>query len=231
MTKLDTLIATEIDDLLNIGARLNQTLMAANAGLKSEQLSEASAWVTRLRQLIRRLYGEKSQHFESYSKSLSTNAFYSLHSQHYRHFTQMLGVAQAVKHDISCGLLTNIKNIVHADVFADFLEMGEHLLEEGYKDAAAVIIGSVLEDTLRKLSERAGLPIALPSGKALTIDPLNTQLAKENVYNKLVQKEITTWAHVRNKAAHGEYSEFNVDHVRSMLVFVQRFASEHLART
>ena len=177
--------------------------------------------------LIRRLYGEKSQHFESYSSALSTNNFYYLHSEWNAHFSQVVGVARAIKHDLDNGLLVQFKALVQADVFADFLEMGEYLLQEGYKDAAAVIIGSVLEDGLRKLAEANGIPLMQTSGKPMTIDPLNVELAKQDVYSKLVQKQITSWAHIRNKAAHGEFGEYNKEQVQMMLLFVQGFAAEH----
>ncbi|CAM5783875.1 hypothetical protein RFUL19S_01210 [Rhizobacter fulvus] len=185
-------------------------------------------WVTRLGQLIRKLYGERSQHFAAYNKAVETGNFYNLHSNYYEHFTQAFGVCRAIQHDIKQGLLADFKALVQAEVFSDFLEMGEYLLNEGYKDAAAIIIGSVLEDGLRKLSERAGLPLSSDSGKPLTIEPMNSQLAKAEAYSKLVQKQITSWAHIRNKAAHGEFTEYTLDQVKMMLLFVQSFASEHL---
>ncbi len=52
-----------------------------------------------------------------------------------------------MKYDLENGLLDDIQKLLQADIFANFLEMSEHLLKEGYKDPAAVIIGSVLEDT------------------------------------------------------------------------------------
>lgn len=228
MLKLNSRITSEIDSLVETGVRLNQLVSTSSRRIGGDELAEIATWVTRLGQLVRNLYGEKSQHFDSYSRALATPNFYNLHGDYYEHFTQMQGVANAIKHDLSNGLLINIKSLAQAEVFADFLEMGEYLLNEGYKDAAAVIIGSVLEDSLRKLCERASLTVVGNSGKPLTIDPLNTQLAKADVYSKLVQKQITTWAHVRNKAAHGDYSEYTTEQVQMMLLFVQSFASEHL---
>lgn len=228
MRKLDSRITAEIDSLVEAGTRLNRSVSNSPNGITEDELAEVATWVTRLGQLVRNLYGEKSQPFDSYSRALETNNFYVLHGNYYEHFTQMLGVANAIKHDVSNGLLFDIKALIQAEVFADFLEMGEYLLNEGYKDAAAVIIGSVLEDGLRKLCERASLPVVTDSGKRLTIDPLNAGLAKADVYSKLVQKQITSWAHVRNKAAHGEFDEYNVEQVRMMLLFVQSFAGEHL---
>ena len=106
--------------------------------------------------------------------------------------------------------------------------MGEYLLNEGYKDASAVIVGAVLEDGLRKLCDKNGISTVNSSGRNLTIDPLNSELAKAEVYNKLTQKKITTWAHVRNKAAHGQYDEYNREQVEMMLLFVQGFSSDYL---
>lgn len=229
MVKADERIAAEVEDLVQSGLRINRSASTSSSGIGGDELAEVAMWVTRLGQLIRKLYGESSQHFASYSKALSTNNFYNLHSNYYEHFTQLYGVAKAVQHDLKAGLLFNLRSVVQAEVFADFLEMGEYLLNEGYKDAAAVIIGTVLEDGLRKLSERASLPVASDTGRQLTMDPLNAQLAKAEVYSKLTQKQITSWAHVRNKAAHGEFKEYTLEQVKMMLLFVQAFTAEHLA--
>ena len=229
MPKLDARITAEVDDLVQVGQRLHRSASSSSSGIGGDELAEVAMWVTRLGQLIRKLYGEKSQHFASYDKALSINNFYNLHSNYYEHFTQVFGVAKAVQHDIKAGLLVNLRSLVQAEVFADFLEMGEYLLNEGYKDAAAVIIGTVLEDGLRKLSERASLPLIFDTGKPLTMEPLNAQLAKADAYSKLVQKQITSWAHIRNKAAHGEFNEYTLEQVKMMLLFVQGFTAEHLA--
>jgi hypothetical protein len=106
--------------------------------------------------------------------------------------------------------------------------MGEHLLNEGYKDAAAVIIGTVLEDSVRKLCQSKGISTTKQNGTQLTIDPMNAELAKAQVYSKLEQKQITTWAHIRNKAAHGEYSKYDKKQVEMMLMFVQAFSRKYL---
>jgi hypothetical protein len=228
MPSFDSAIIKEIDDLVTSGQKFNEMVTNASSNVKGEELAQLSMWVVRLGQLVRNLYGEHSQHHTSYKSALDSHDFYSLHSNHYRQFTQMLGVARAVKHDLANGLLSSLKSLAQAEVFADFLEMGEHLLTGGYKDAAAVIIGSVLEDGLRRLCVMHGLPTSATDGRPMTMDPLNAQLAKFDAYSKLVQKQITSWAHVRNKAAHGEYSEYTKEQVQMMLLFVQSFTAEHL---
>ena len=50
-------------------------------------------------------------------------------------------------------------------LFADFLEMASELQRKGFKDAAAVIAGSTLEEHLRKLATKAQLPIYRQQGR------------------------------------------------------------------
>jgi len=228
MPSLDDKINTEVKSLVESGMSILNKIQKLDSSLPANEVVDVSSWVTRLGQLIRRLYTESSEHYKSYTHALSTTNFYNLHSNWNTHFAQLVGVSKSIQHDITTGFLIDFKSIVQADIFADFLEMGEYLLQEGYKDAAAVIIGTVLEDTLRKLSERNGLPVANASGKPLTMEPLNVELAKQEVYSKLTQKQITSWAHIRNKAAHGEFDEYNAEQVQFMLLFVQGFASDSL---
>jgi len=63
-------------------------------------------------------------------------------------------------------------------MFSDFLEMAGYLLSEAYKDAAAVIIGSILEAQLRKLADKHGIVVLKPDGKPKTADTLNGDLLR-----------------------------------------------------
>ena len=229
MNRIEKITQTEINSFVDIGTKIVNRAMSADSGFEGSELAEVTSWVTRLGQLIRKLYGTDSQQFSNYNQALKTDSFYNIHSNSYAQVSQMLGISMSVKHDYDNGLLDNIKSLLQADIFADFLEMGEYLLNEGYKDAAAVIIGAVLEDSLRKLCDNNGISTNKENGSPLTIDPINVALAKGDVYSKLVQKQITTWAHVRNKAAHGEYSEYDKKQIEMMLLFVQNFSEQYLA--
>lgn len=229
MTHTDKVIKKEIDLLVSLGDKIVQQASSADSGFEGNDLVNVSSWVTRLGQLIRKLYGENSQNFDNYNAAISIDNFYNIHRNWYGHISQLQGIALAVKHDIENDLLGSIKGLLQADLFADFLEIGEHLLEEGYKDAAAVTIGAVLGDGLRKLCNKNEIKTIKPNGSPMTIDPLNAELAKKNIYSKLVQKQVTSWAHIRNKAAHGEYEEYNKEQVKMMLLFVQGFAGQHLS--
>ncbi len=106
--------------------------------------------------------------------------------------------------------------------------MASYLLDEGYKDPAAVLIGGVLEEHLRKLCIKYGISIE-ENYKPKKADKINSDLSKEKVYSKLDQKSITAWLDLRNKAAHGKYDEYSKKQVLLMLEGVRKFISRNTA--
>lgn len=221
-------IKKEIDELVNYGNRLIGIATRSGKSLGSDYITQTSTWVTKIGQIIRNLCPKNSQYLKNYEALLAREQFKYIHSGYYSHICEMSGIINAIKDDFEKGLLVNIRHLLQAEIFADFLEMSEYLLNENYKDAAAVIIGSVLEDSLRKLATANGINILTPNDKYLTLEPLNIELAKNNVYDKLIQKQITSWGDLRNKAAHGRYNEYDRDQVKMMLLFVQKFCSDYL---
>ena len=135
-----------------------------------------------------------------------------------------VGALRALRRDYDAGYLSSVQSLVRAEVFADFLEMAEHLLKQGYKDPCAVLVGGVLEDHLRSLCQGRGIPLQL-SGKPKKTDSMNNDLASADVYSKLDQKNVTAWLDLRNKAAHAQYGEYNHDQVQNLLIGVREFAA------
>jgi hypothetical protein len=134
----------------------------------------------------------------------------------------LAGILSAMRKAYDAGYLATVSELIHADVFADFVEMAAYLLSEGYKDPAAVVIGSVLEEHLRQLSVKNGI-LTSTAGKPKTADQLNADLAGKGAYSKLDQKSITSWLDLRNKAAHGKYGEYTKEQVDLMLQGIQNF--------
>jgi|ERR1700733_3820198 hypothetical protein len=135
------------------------------------------------------------------------------------------GILKAIRTDYESGYLQSVVELVHADLFADFLEMAHYLLQQGYKDPAAVIIGSVLEEHLRKLCQKNGIDVVKSDGSPKKADTLNAELSGSNIYSKLDQKNVTAWLDLRNKAAHGHYLEYTKEQVELMLQSVLDFTA------
>jgi len=135
-----------------------------------------------------------------------------------------IGILNALKEDLELGYLTNIKNLVIAEVFSDFIDIAEHLLENGYKDPAASLVGAVLENGLRKIAEKYNIPIRNNDD----IGSLNTKIADKEIYNRLVQRQIQAWKAIRDSADHGRFNDYKSDDVKSMLEGVRRFLTENI---
>ena len=175
----------------------------------------AVQWVTSSLSFLRQVFGSDSDYFLMFQSSVRTLDDISV--------ADALGVLRAAKEDYERGYLFNLRQLVNAEVFDDFLGQAEHLLSNGYFQPSAVVAGSVLEDGLRKLCDRN--KIALPDKPKL--DTMNANLAKAGVYNKLAQKNVTAWADLRNKAAHGQWDQFTRADVEGMLHGVRHFMSDH----
>lgn len=228
MDKRTADLISEIDKLLSTADGLIDFGKANRSSLPVDRIKELTSWSMKVGSLLSRIYPQKNSEGNRIYAEFSKYKTDALHSNYYEHLVVMYGALDAVKYELENGLLDKLKGLLQADIFADFLEMGEHLLKEGYKDASAVIIGSVLEDTLRKLCEYNNIRTINDKGKRLTIEPLNVELEKSGVYNQLVKKQITSWADLRNNAAHGHFDEYDSKQVQSMIHFVEVFSSDYL---
>lgn len=136
------------------------------------------------------------------------------------------GILNALRQDYAAGRMRTIQERVRSDVFSDFLEMAEYLIEdEGLKDPAAVLASGVLEQHLRKLCDKHSVTVPAKA----TIDPMNNELAKANIYGKNEQKQILAWAGIRNSAAHAKYHEYTADQVKLMIQGIRLFLTTYPA--
>jgi hypothetical protein len=140
----------------------------------------------------------------------------------------MVGILSALRQAYEANYLDRVAELIHAEVFGDFIEMAEYLLSEGYKDPAAVLIGSVLEEHLRQLCARHGIDTET-AGRPKAANQLNSDLTAYSVYSKLDQKGITAWLDLRNKAAHGKYAEYTKEQVALLLSGVRDFMTRNSA--
>jgi hypothetical protein len=167
---------------------------------------EVTGLITTVFETIKRFAPRGSQYRESMDRLIEIHGVSSGTV-----LPHVIGVLDSLWAAYAKGFLTSVAELIHADIFSDFLEMAEYLLSEGYKDPAAVIVGSVLEEHLRQLANANGVAIDV-GAEPKKADQL-----------KLDQKSITAWLDLRNKAAHGRYGEYSPEHVRLFLMGVRHF--------
>lgn len=179
---------------------------------------ERQSLVTRAIAAVHRISGPSSTYSQEVDRILKQNPPLHVHT------SPIMGILLALREDTANGYIRNLAEIVHADIFSDFLDMARHLLDNGYKDPAAVLAGSTLESQLKNLAIKNSIPTE-NAGKAKKASQLNVDLARANVYNKLDEKNVTAWLDLRNKAAHGSYTEYNLDQVKLLVSSIQDFIS------
>jgi hypothetical protein len=99
---------------------------------------------------------------------------------------QLIGILKALRADIEEGYPTTFEEDMHADVFSDFLSMGDSLVADNFVLLAVIVAGAALESHLSALVDRNGVRLA-GRGKHKRATPLNDDLAKQGVYRTAEQ--------------------------------------------
>jgi len=171
---------------------------------------------------ILHLYGDKHPYYLSFKKEVEDNYASEIEVG--------ISIIHNIKSEIENGWLSSLKGIITSEIFSDFMEMAEHLINQGYKDPAAVVIGSVLEEHLRQLCSANDIETTTIKGDTtvpLSAERLNNSLAKANVYSKFDLKTITAQFDIRNSAAHGKYDEYDIKQVQLMYQNVLSFLTRN----
>ena len=131
---------------------------------------------------------------------------------------------------LKTGLATGIspERKAQLDVVSDFLGQANSLVEDDrfHPAAAAILIGASLEEFLRTWVEAEGLSIG---GGTPGIDAYSKALRTADVISKQDVKDITSWAGIRNHAAHGEWDQVSDrDRIRLMLEGVNLFMRQKI---
>lgn len=220
--KLDNLILkgfTEIEKETEVLRKLRQikphTTTLSGDPIFMVPYAEFKGWGTRALNLLKRIFGEDSIHFQEFSKIFSRSV------GDIDHFEACRAIFLSAKKDYEGGYLFNLRALAKADVLDDILDQVKELFNFGYKDAACILTGVSLETALKELSIRENIPL----GK---LDRMNVELCKIGTYNMAKQKQITAWAELRNKAVHGEWSAYDTNDVQDFYEGTQRFIADYL---
>lgn len=149
-----------------------------------------------------------------------------------RFLAQLKGIVDDLRSALMAGHLVAYGELIRSEVFGDVLDMASHLLDEGYKDPAAVIAGTALEIHMRELCKKASIPISVTKGTDVVpkrAASMNDDLRKQGIYSSLEQKQVAFWQDLRNKAAHGDYGLYDHAQVAQMVQGVRDFIAKYPA--
>lgn len=215
-------ITIRVDELIQKGNQLLASKFINRDGFERIDSSVFAGLKAATLSLILKIYNKSHPYYTEIEKGV----YYEYPSL----AKDLLYVLESIREEITGGWLFTTRGLVSSEIFADFLEMAEHLLNEKYKDPAAVMIGSVLEEHLRQLCLKNNINIEVEKNDKKIpkkADLLNSDLASGQVYNKLDQKNVTAWLDLRNKAAHGKYGDYTKEQVEIMYNGVMDFMTRN----
>ena len=149
-------IVAQLDDLLKESETLSRRSKHDDFSDLPEQ--EVSRSASRVEAAIHRVAGRPSNHVDQTDRVLKAGGYAGFITR------ALVGILASLRDDVAAGYLKSQRELIHAELFADFLEMAQYLLNEGYKDAAAVIAGSSLETHLRQLCQKNRISSDIASG-------------------------------------------------------------------
>jgi hypothetical protein len=211
----DTRYLNWLDELIADGTNLPVTRSDDGYDL---DFPAYNAWRTRAEHFLLQLLDSDHVYYTRFHSAVEV-----LYGKYASARTSAIQILTAVKNDLAEGRLTSFRAFVTAEVFSDFLDMAEHLVEHGYQHPAASLIGAVLERGLRDIATKHDITVR--SRDDLT--SLANRLAEKGVYNRLTQKNLNVWIAIRNHADHGEFDEYTPEQVRSMHAGVSTFLSRY----
>jgi hypothetical protein len=220
-SRFDERAEERIRELINFGERVKASVHQTPTG-RDVDSGLYTQWVISSLTFLSAALGEDGAHYKTF-------AGIRQHVQEWHDkVPQYLGVLHAAKDDIESGWVGRRDLLLTADAFGSLLEQADYLLEQGYKDPAAMLTGAVLESTLRKMCEVR----SIPTDKQDKIGILNDKLGKHHkppAYSSAYHKQIIAWADLRNNADHGHFGEYDHQQVASMITGVREFTARHLA--
>ncbi len=229
MATLADALDQQFKDLTKAAREHIRAARESDLPLPPASTADIAAWVTRCGQIIGTLSPNTSEYYQQYARALRTRNFYRVHRGNYRHLCLIEGAVTALHDDFRKGLLRNLTGALQTEIFADFLESAQGMIERGRAEPAAVLVGAVLESALLKVAAVMNVASRDEAGSALPPAQLNDALHREGIYDKLTQGQVRGFLALRDAAVAGQPPSVAPEQARLMLQFTQNFCASQLA--
>jgi hypothetical protein len=132
-------------------------------------------------------------------------------------------IFESLLSDIDAGLLGNLGDKIAAGLFDDFLDHAEAYVQLDRKMEAGVIAGVVFEDTVRRIHREN-----IADDKDKKLEDLINGLARHDIITGQQSKQAKVASHVRTKATHAQWDEFDLQGVADTIQITRLLLREHL---
>ena len=187
----------------------------------TEKMSEYQSWLASAANLLGVVTTVDSYFAQECDRLMSAE---SQHSEIRSHtILKMQGLLTSAYQEWQHGLLRKIEHIVAAATFDDFLDHASHYHKGNKKIESSVLASAVLEDTMKRIASKHGVPAT-----GLPLDRLIDDLAKATVFTPVRVKRLKSLAAVRNHALHAEWGKIDIKDVGELIRGVRSLLEEYL---
>ena len=218
--KLDAQVSKRIEALLGKGAEVLQSQRPPPPGviaLSRVDAQQYAEWRSQALVCLTQVFGSGHTYRESFASDTEKAGYPAS-------VKRGLGILRAALEDVEHGYLNTIRQMAAADVFSDFTDQAEYLLENDHWMPAVSLAGAVLENGLRSIATRNDVVVHGQDD----LSSLNNKLADKAIYNNLRRKQVALWADVRNAVDHGRFDDVNESDGADLVRGVRGFLAEYL---
>lgn len=177
-----------------------------------------SAWMTSVQHVTHLLF-DSGPYRHKLDEITGADYGYRIHHG----VAEIQAILMSLQRDMEAGLIVSITDQARAETFDDFLDHAEFYVQQGRKNEAGVIAGVVFEDSLRRVCRKQQI-----LEKDVKLDQLISQLTSNGTFTAVKAKRARVAAHVRTKASHAQWDEFEMADVQATLAFTHEFIAANL---
>ena len=219
--EIDERVRSKFDALINSGDQLKHGNEHGQV-LGEAHLQDCVAWLASAQNIVHLVVTISSNPYRlAVDKICGSRRGYCTHDS----VGEVTLILKSLLQDIDLGLLASIENQTRAAVFDDFLDHAKEYAKEKRKNEAGAIAGVVFEDTLRSICRNSGI-----TEQGRKLDKLIDDLVKAGKLTQVKAKRAKVAAHVRTKATHAQWDEFELGDVDTTIVFTEELILNHLER-
>jgi len=207
---IENKIISRLRDLIVQGDKLRQG-DENDVAIDETQLQNCSGWIAATRNIAQFVLQNPEALYRKHIEEVASNDHGWMINRAVGQITELL---KNLLIDFENGLLFSIVNQTRAEVFDNFLDHARAYLAEGRKNESGVIAGVVFEDTLRRICKNHKIE---ESGRKL--DAIISDLSRTGLITGVMAKRARASAHVRTKATHAQWDEFEVGDVNATIAF------------
>jgi hypothetical protein len=164
-------------------------------------------WLMKCENVISLVFGKKSIQVQRFLDVLNDTKISELDQKTYR----IKGLLDADLDDLKNGFLLGQEFIIANEVFDSVLEEAKFFIfEQKNKDIGAILLRIVLEDSIKRIGKKEGIDT-----ETKKVSVINDELKTKNHFIQTVWRQNQAWLDIGNKAAHGDFSEYDLAQVEN----------------